>query len=123
MKKSIKAALLSGVLGAGAGHLFLKRYRRGAILIFSTLSCLVIIATQAIKQTQVIFDKLPSPNEAPGFDELSVLLTENLNKEDFVLTNVVTMLIMLIWTLAVFDAYKIGKDMEKEKEQEMENGQ
>jgi len=42
MKKSVKAALLSGVLGAGSGHLYLKRYRRGVILIVSTLSALVV---------------------------------------------------------------------------------
>lgn len=113
MKKSLKAALLSGVLGAGAGHLYLKRYRRGAILIVSTLSTLVVIATQAVKQAQVIFGKItPEGGEAMNFDDISSLVAQNSTNEELLLTNGATMLMMLIWTFGVFDAYKIGKDMD-----------
>ncbi len=115
MKKALKAAFLSGVLGAGAGHLYLKRYRRGAFLIMSTLCCLVVIATQAIKQAQIIFREIPKESELLNFDEVSVLVTKNFSTEDFLLTNFATMLIMLIWTFGIFDAYKIGKDMDKAK--------
>lgn len=113
MKNALKAALLSGLLGAGAGHLYLKRYRRGWFLIMSTLCCLVVIATQALKQAQVILAKVPAESEALNFDEVSVLVSNNFSTEDFFLTNAVTMLILLIWTFAVFDAYKIGKDMDQ----------
>ncbi len=112
MSKALKAAFLSGVLGAGAGHLYLKRYRRGAFLIMSTLCCFVVIATQAIKHAQVIFEKIPTGSKLLSFDEVSVLVTKNFSNEDFLLTRSVTMLIMFIWTFGVFDAYKIGKEID-----------
>jgi hypothetical protein len=112
MKKAAKAAFLSAIMGAGAGHLFLKRYRRGAFLIMCALCCLVVIATQAIKQAQVIFGQIPTDSDLLSFDEVSALLNKNFSSEDFMLTNLVSMLIMLIWTFAIFDAYKIGKDLD-----------
>jgi len=117
MKKSLKAAFLSGVLGAGAGHLYLKRYRRGAILIMSTLCALVVIATQAVQQAQTIFGKITPERLQMSFDELSVLVEKNATNENLLLTNLATMIIMLIWTFGVFDAYKLGKEIDqKEKE-------
>ncbi len=113
MSKALKAAFLSTVLGAGAGHLYLKRFRRGAILILSTLSCLLAVATQGIKQARVILEKLPADSNLLSFDEVSGLVTKNFNSEDFLLTNAVTMLIMLIWSFGIFDAYRIGKEMDK----------
>jgi len=110
MRQALKAAFLSGLLGAGAGHLFLKRYRRGWFLIMCTLCCMLVIATQTIKQAQVILEKIPTQNEALNFDEVSVLLTQNFSTEDFLTTNLATILIMLIWVFGIFDAYKIGKN-------------
>lgn len=120
MKKSTKAALLSGVLGAGSGHLYLKRYRRGAILIVSTLSALVVIATQAVKQAQVIFEKITPESGNLTFDELSVLVEKTSTSEELFLTNMATMVIMMVWTFGIFDAYKIGKDQDKQKHPESE---
>jgi len=40
------------------------------ILIVSTLSALVVIATQAIKQAQVIFGKITPESDNLTFDEL-----------------------------------------------------
>lgn len=52
-----------------------------------------------------------------SFDELSVLVEKNATNENLLLTNLATMIIMLIWTFGVFDAYKLGKEIDqKEKE-------
>lgn len=115
MKKSLKAAFLSGVLGAGAGHLYLKRYRRGVILIMSTLCALLVIATQAIKQAQVIFGEIIPESGDLSFEELSVLVESTSTKGELFLTNAATMIIMFIWTFGIFDAYKIGKAQDSEK--------
>ncbi len=115
MRKSFKAALLSCVLGSGAGHLYLKRYRRGAILIMSTLSCLLVILTQALQQAEVVFEKLGPERGMVSFDEIAVLLSETSSSSDFLMMNTVTMLLMVIWTIGIVDAYKIGREMESEK--------
>lgn len=115
MKRSIKAAFLSGVLGAGSGHLYLKRYRRGAFLIVSTLNALVVIATQAVKQAQVIFEKITPESGNLTFDELSVLVEKTSTNEELFLTNAATMIIMLVWTFGIFDAYKIGKEQDQKE--------
>lgn len=120
MRRAIKAALLSGVLGAGSGHLFLKRYRRGAILIVSTLCALLVIATQAVKQAQVIFEKITPESGNMTFEELSTLVEKTSTPEELFLTNAATMLIMLIWTFGVFDAYKIGKEQDNKKSADSE---
>ncbi len=120
MKKSLKAGLLSAVLGAGAGHLYLKRYRRGVILIMSTLSALVVIATQAIKQAQVIFEKITPESGNLTFDEIAGLVEKTSTNEELFLTNMATMVIMMVWTFGIFDAYKIGKELDHKKKVDLE---
>ncbi len=112
MKKSFKAALISALLGAGAGHLYLKRYRRGAILLLSSLSCLLLIMTRAVKQAQVILDKIEPENGPVDFDKIAGLVAEVSTDTDLLITNGATVFIVMIWTVGVFDAYRIGREME-----------
>jgi hypothetical protein len=46
MKKSSKAALLSGLIFPGIGHMVLKQYLRGSVLMFSALAAFSVIVTR-----------------------------------------------------------------------------
>lgn len=110
MKKSFKAAFLSAVLGPGAGHFYLRRYRRGVILMMSTLSGLVVIATRAVRQAQVIFEKVGPESGTMNFDEIAALVSQTSSKTDILLSNGATLLVLVLWMVGVADAYRIGKE-------------
>jgi len=50
MKKSSTAALLSGLIFPGIGHLVLKQYLRGSILVLFALVALSVIVTRIFQQ-------------------------------------------------------------------------
>jgi hypothetical protein len=52
MTRSTKAALLSGLVFPGVGHMVLKRFLRGSILMLSALTALLVIVTKVTKQDE-----------------------------------------------------------------------
>ena len=52
MDKSLKAALLSGLVLPGLGQFFLKRYKRGAALVLVVLGSMFVIISKALEQAQ-----------------------------------------------------------------------
>ena len=57
MKKSIKAALLSGLVFPGIGQLTLKRYIRGFLLILLAAAAVFIIIRMATQTALVILER------------------------------------------------------------------
>ena len=49
MIRTILALLFTFLLGPGAGHIYLRRFKRGALFILATLFFAVLMAFQAIK--------------------------------------------------------------------------
>jgi hypothetical protein len=60
MTKSTKAALLSGLIFPGIGHIVLKQYLRGSILALVTLLAVSAMVKVAFQRAQTIVDRVVS---------------------------------------------------------------
>ena len=113
MTRSMKAALLSGLIFPGIGHIVLKQYLRGSILMLSALVALSVIVTKAIEQALTIVDRINSgeiPVEAGAITELASIPTSG---PDASILNIAALVIGAVWIIAVVDSYRLGIIQEK----------
>ena len=109
----MKAALLSGLIFPGIGHIVLKQYLRGSVLMLSALVALTVIVTKAIKQALAIVDKINSgeiPVDAGSITELASISTSG--AEDSIL-NIAALVISVVWVIGIVDSYRLGIIQEK----------
>jgi hypothetical protein len=114
MKKSLKGALLSGLVFPGAGQIALKHMARGTALI-----CIILISFGVIiaKGTQIALAVLQKIEAAGGVLDIQTI-TEASNRavisSDSYIMHGGILLILLCWIFSIIDAYRIGKKLDKE---------
>ena len=108
MTKSLKAALLSGLVVPGAGQIFLHRYRRGIALMVLVLGGLVSIIVNAVRTALAIVEQM----ETLGGD-MDVAAISRLVHQSTTSTGAwyygSLLLIACCWIFAIVDAYRTGK--------------
>jgi len=118
MKVSYKAALLTTFVFPGVGHLYLKKYWRGLVIIF--LSCtglgyMIWSATvSAINRLDDVIVKMKG--DATNLQELSDIVgSKRLTTDPYY--DAVFYFIVCFWIFAVIDAYRIGRQREIQVEE------
>jgi hypothetical protein len=113
MTTAIKAALLSGLIFPGVGHMVLKQYIRGSVLMLSALVALSVIIAKVIKQALAIIEKINSgemPPEAGTITELASIPTSG--AEDSILS-IAAVVVGVVWIIGIVDSYRLGIIQEK----------
>jgi TM2 domain-containing membrane protein YozV len=116
MKASYKAALLSAFIFPGIGHLYLKRYLRGLVILsleFTGLGYMIwwaIVVTfnrldEALDKMQGGIMGTINPQELSDIIGLKMLTTDPYY-------NAVCYVVICFWIFAIIDAYRIGKQKE-----------
>jgi hypothetical protein len=113
MKVSYKAALLSLFLFPGLGHIYLKRYCRGLVILFSFLTGLgyiiwfiTVSALNHLDEAMVMIEGgTKNPRGLPGLVGSKMVTTGPYQ-------DVVYYVIIGVWIFAVIDAYRIGRQRE-----------
>ena len=108
MSRSTNAVLLSALVLPGAGHLYLKHWRRGCVLIAISLACLWIIVDSAMQQASRVIEKLESEGSALDADQLSALVAQS-NGSDSPVVTVAALVLAGCWVVGIADAYRLGK--------------
>jgi TM2 domain-containing membrane protein YozV len=108
MKTAVKAALLSGVVFPGLGQIYLKRYRRGLIILILVLLAFgIIIGTVTVSALK----SLKAIENGGGIADMETI--SNLASIDSAHSGIYLRLILLFvlccWLFSVVDAYKIGQ--------------
>jgi len=115
MRRSTKAALLSGLVFPGVGHLVLKQYLRGSILMLAVLVALIVIITKAVEQALVIVDKINSgeiPLESVTITELA---SQSTGAADGSILNIAVLVVVACWLIGIIDSYRLGIHQEKQR--------
>jgi len=110
MRKSVKAALLSGLVFPGAGQLWLKCYLRGASLIVLVMVCLAVIVQKASQQAYQILEKMESQTGA--VDMVALLQSASKAPDDLMTTSASTILV-ICWLIGMVDAYIAGRKKDR----------
>ena len=112
MNRSTKAALLSGLVFPGIGHMYLKRYVHGVILSVGAASATYYIVSVAVKAALEIAEKIQNngaPLDMGGIVEL-VSLQSSGNEQS---TNIAMIALVGCWIVGITDSYRQGRAQEK----------
>ncbi len=117
MRKSLKGALLSGLVFPGYGQFVMKHYIRGITLMLMCLTGLVVIGVKVRQQIFIVLEKIE-------YGDGAIDMTEILNAVNLVDTTsgdliykFASLLLLFCWIIGVVDAYRIGwkKDLEEQQ--------
>ncbi len=114
MTKPTKAALLSGLIFPGIGHVFLKHYLRGSILMLPALVALSAIVKVAFQQAQAIVDRVVSGEVPLETVAISKLVAESPNDSDSLMSSISVFVFVACWLIGIIDSYRIGAALEKQ---------
>jgi hypothetical protein len=113
MRKSTKAALLSGLVFPGLGHLVLKRYLRGAILIVVAFVALSVLITVDVQQALEVVDRIESGEVALNSDAIAAAVSESESETGFPFEDVSLAALIAAWLFGIVDCVRLGRAGEK----------
>jgi TM2 domain. len=118
MKASYKAALLSTFVFPGVGHLYLKRYWRGLVIMFFVFTGLgYMIWSATVAALNLLDDAMVKmQGGTTNLQELSNIVGSKILTTD-PYHDAVFYVIVCFWIFAIIDAYRIGKQREIQDEE------
>lgn len=117
MKKSATAALLSACLFPGVGHLYVRSYGRGILLLLIAAAALLDFIRRAWQQVELIRAQLTDEINASGFIDLSALVDKTIadvHRIDQQPFTIATLVLTVCWIVGILDSYRIGKKFEED---------
>lgn len=108
MNRSTKAALLSGLVFPGLGQIYLRRYVRGALLVFCAGLALYVILSTAIDAALDVVAKMEGGEVPADVGAISELVRKE-SLETGQTTSIATIGLFLSWLFGIVDAYRIGQ--------------
>ncbi len=113
MTRSIKAVLLSGLIFPGIGHMVLKQYLRGSILILFTLISLSVIVTVAVRRALSIVDSINGGEIPVESGAIIELVSNSISSADNFIVNIFLIVVGACWVAGIIDSYRLGITQEK----------
>ena len=112
MKKSAKAALLSGLVFPGIGHMYLKRYVHGIILSVGAASAVYFIASVVVKTALEVAGKIQSGGVPLDMGAIIDLVSEQSSGSEHSM-NIAMIALAAFWVAGIADSYRQGRAQEK----------
>ena len=113
MKKSSKAALLSGLIFPGIGHIFLKEYLRGSALVVLSLAALSVVVTIAYQHALLIVDRIISGDVSVEAGAIAQAVSNSTTAADSLVENAAVIVLVACWLTGTIDSYRLGAVQEK----------
>jgi len=110
MKKSAKAALLSGLVFPGVGHLYLGSRLRGLPLLAAALAALSVIVTIAYRNAQLIVDRILSGDVPMETGAVAQAISETTSAADSLANSIAVVVLVACWLAGIVDSYRLGQD-------------
>ena len=113
MNRSSKAALLSGLILPGIGHIVLKQYLRGSVLMLFTLVALSVIVTRIYQRALTIVDRVNSSDIPIDTVAIAEMVSNSTSGADSFIENIALIVIAACWLIGIIDSYRLGVAQEK----------
>lgn len=108
MRMSLKAPLLSGLIFPGIGHMVLKQYLRGWVLILVTLVALAEVVSSAFQQAQIIVERINTgdiPIEPGALAEVASSATSSTQS---LVDNIAVFVLAACWLVGIVDSCRLA---------------
>jgi len=113
MTRPIKAALLSGLIFPGIGHIVLKLYLRGSILIFFALASASVMVEVAFQRAQAIVERVVSGDIPIETGAITELVSNTSAGSDSTAVSISAVIFSACWLIGIADSYRAGIALEK----------
>ena len=113
MKKTTKVVLLSGLVFPGIGHIVLKQYLRGSILILSSLLALSVIVLVAVRQALAVVDSMTSGEIPLDAGAITDLASSSISSADNSLVNYSLIVLGVCWLIGIIDSHRLANRQEE----------
>ena len=115
MKRSTKAALISGLVFPGLGHIYLRSFVIGLVLLCLAGGALYTVANTAIETAYEVAGEIE--NSGMAVDSASISrLVEQRSQQAGQSANMAEWLLMACWLVGIIDSYRIGRKQERQQE-------
>jgi hypothetical protein len=108
MNRSIKVALLSGLVFPGIGHMVLKQYLRGWILMLAALAAMSAIVIVTTRRALVVIDGMASGEIPVDTAAISELVSNSISSSDNFIANTSLLVLAAAWLIGIIDSYRLG---------------
>ena len=113
MKKSTKAVLLSALVFPGAGHIYLKKYFTGAVLISISCASLYYLISRAAEEISKIVGQIQSSAVTPDVATITDMVSKWSSSSQGQLLSNITVIITICWVAGIIDSYRLGIKTDK----------
>jgi len=113
MKISSKAALLSGLIFPGIGHIVLKQYLRGSVLMFFALVALSVVVTRIFQRALTIVDRINSGDIPVDTGAIAEMVSNSTSGADNFVENAALIVLGACWLVGIIDSYRLGVAQEE----------
>ena len=108
MKRSSKAALLSGLIFPGIGHIFLKQYFRGAVLVLFALVAMSVVITNIFQRALTIVDRINSGDIPADTGAITEMVSTSASGAGSPIDNIAVVVLGACWLIGIVDSYRLG---------------
>ncbi len=108
MTRSTKVALLSGLIFPGVGHMVLKQYLRGSVLMISALIASSVIVTVVIQRALTVVDHINSGDIPVETGAIAELVSNSTSGADSLIQNISVIVLGACWLIGIIDSYRLG---------------
>jgi len=105
----MKAALLSAFIFPGAGHFFLKKYIRAALLACTASLMLYWIITAAVERALDIVEQIQRGEVAADVATIAELVSRQSMGADAQFLNIATAVLLVAWLAGIVDSHRLGR--------------
>ena len=109
MNLSTKAALYNALLLPGWGQIYLKRYKRGCLIIMAIMGGTLSILLSVIQTAKSLSKISPFKKGTVTFDAVVQLAVNSIKKQNVYYLLLMLLFMILLWIFSIIDAYIIGK--------------
>ena len=109
MNPAIKAALFSALLFPGWGQIYLKKYKRGILIILPVVAGILFLTWAIVQVAVTVLKAAPLKKETVDFSAVVNLTSSSIKALDFYYFLFIFLLIFFFWVFSIVDAYLLGK--------------
>lgn len=109
MNPAIKAALFNAILFPGWGEIYLKKYRRGVLIIAAFSAGILAILWSIVQSTIKILKMGPFLKGSVTLNAVIRLAIDAIQALNCNVLLIILLSMITLWIISIFDAYLLGK--------------
>ena len=109
MNLAIKGALFNALLFPGWGQIYLKKYKKGILIIIGIVSGVISILWSITQATINILKIAPFKKGTVTFSAVVQLAIDAVKALNLSNVSLILLSMILLWIISIIDAYQIGK--------------